>query len=746
MELLTGERYAVASRTPAAAYAGWLLRELGAEVRHASSLDPESVGAFLAGGAAVSADPLSDVVEGTPLIAEAWDGDGRERLRALAAGGRDVIALTPFGLDTSWAARPATALTLQAAGGWMSAVGEPGRDPLGPPGDQALFVGGLFAAIAALAQHASPGIPAPRLADVSLLESIVATLIYDPVAHQYFGLIRQRVGDRFSYNQPTIMTLPCKDGYVSIHAALHSQWLTLTKLVGHPELVSDPRFATLPERAANIRELDTYILPWLASRTRWKVYHELQRNRIPCSANPTLDDVLTSPQLEARGFWRTITTPGGCTLRVPGAPVRVLAEGPAGRADRRPDGPWREGALRVVDLSMGWAGPMVSHILGTLGADVIKVEGHRRFDWWRGSRPPGDDPTLALHERSHVFNSVNRAKRGITLDLTCERGCELARQLIESADVVVENFGAGVLERLGLGYEAVSARNPGLIMLRQPGFGSTGPEAGYVAFGNTIEGMSGLTALLGYEDGPPTMMSNALGDPVSGLIGTTAALAALAARERDGRGRLLECAQLEGFLALMAGELIDYQLTGALPGRVGNRRPHHPPSGTFPCAGDDQWVALEVQDGSQWQALAREIGEPWARDPALTTAASREEHGQELKQALRGWTSSRARDAVVEACGRAGVPASPVNNESEVLALEPLQEAGFWSPEDREVVGFHLYPTLPVRMDGGRPLPARPAPILGQHTAEVLTAMGLDDGDIERLRETGVIGETPPAG
>src|SRR5690606_16894940 len=145
--------------------------------------------------------------------------------------------------------------------------------------------------------------------------------------------------------------------------------------------------------------------------------------------------------------------------------------------------------------------------------------------------------------------------------LATERGCELLKSLVAGADVLVENFGAGVMERLGLGYDVLSADNPGLIMLRQPGFGSTGPAASYLAFGNTIEGMSGLTALMGYEDGPPMMMSNAVGDPVSGLSGSIAVLSALAARERDGRGRLLECAQLEGFLPLVSEELIAYQRT-----------------------------------------------------------------------------------------------------------------------------------------------------------------------------------------
>jgi crotonobetainyl-CoA:carnitine CoA-transferase CaiB-like acyl-CoA transferase len=405
-------------------------------------------------------------------------------------------------------------------------------------------------------------------------------------------------------------------------------------------------------------------------------------------------------------------------------------------------GPWRDGALRVVDLSMGWAGPLAGQILGLLGADVIKVESHIRFDWWRGSRPPGDDPSLALYERSHVFNAVNRGKRGITLNLATPGGNDLAHRLIREADIVIENFGAGIIEKLGLTYERLSADNPGLIMLRQPGFGSDGPEGGYVTFGNTIEGMSGLTALIGYPGGQPVMLSNALGNPVSGLTGTIAVLSALAARERDGRGRLIEAAQLEGFLPLVAESLIEYQLTGVIPHRNGNRRPRHVPSGAFPCR-EGAWVAIEVHSDAGWASLAGLIGEPWAADETLASLPGREAREDELERQLSGWTRAWNRDELVDACLASGVVAAPVLSEGEILSLEPLVESGFWEGEERAHVGFHLYPGLPIRGESGRPEASGPAPTLGEHTTEVLAAMGLGTEELLRLADEDVIGSRP---
>lgn len=745
MDLLANAPIAVASYTPAAAYAGWLLKQFGAGVRHESALDPEGLGAFVAEGASLAISPAIDPRGAGLLITDAPVSKANRASIEAVTDSASVIWLTPWGLESDWAERPATALTLQAAGGWMSGVGEPGGEPYGPPDSQAELIAGLFAAIEAARIVALPDNQRPRLVSIPVAEAVAATCIYDVVAFQYYGRVRERASNRYATSQPVIMTMPCEDGYVGIHAALHPQWKTLCQVVGYPALPSDPRFLGTPERYENRAVLDEeYLFPWLRERSRFEIYHELQRARIPSSATPTTLEVLDSPQLAARQFWHETTTPAGRELRVPGAPARVVAANPPAD-DQRPAGPWQPGALRIVDVSMGWAGPLVSHILASLGADVIKLESHRRFDWWRGSRPPGDDPGLALHERSHVFNTVNRGKRGLTLDLATPRGRDLALELVSSADVVVENFGAGVLEKLGLTYETVSEQNPRLIMLRQPGFGSDGPEAGYVVFGNTIEGMSGLTAITGPEDGMPYMLSNAFGDPVSGLNGTLAVLAALNARERDGRGRCIEAAQLEGFLPMVSEALIRSQITGDPGQRRGNRRPGSEPSGLFRCAGEDAWVAIEVRDDADWHALRKALGEPWTDDPRFTTVSGRELNRAELARLLGDWTAKRTPIDVTDLLASVGVPAAPMNHESELLSSEPFASSAFFVGEEREVVGFHLYPTLPIIADGERAHPSRPAPTLGQHNNEILAGMGLSEAEIDALREDGVIGERPPA-
>lgn len=702
----------------AAAYAAWLLRQYGAAVTHETALDPEGLGAFLGEGARYVGEPALTPAPGVRFITDApVTAVTRAKLEALAAS-TPVLWITPWGLNAGWDERPASDLLLCAAGGWMNAVGNPGREPLAPPGPQPRFAAGLFAAI-----HALSGMGSPGLHVLSMAEAVAATCVYDVVGYQYLGVARERAGHHFAKAQCTLVTLPCKDGFFGIHAALHHQFVKLCEVIGHPELPQDERFAGILARMEHVAELDAYVAGWLAGKTRFEAYHILQRARIPCSPIPTLAEVLDSPQLAARESWHAVTTPAGRALKVPGPPTRVTAESAPAAPGQVAPGPWEPGKVRVVDFSMGWAGPFVSHILSCYGADVIKLESHRRFDWWRGSRPPGDDPTNVLHERSHVFNTVNRGKRAVTLDLSTPEGNALGRKLMLTADVVIENYTAGVIERLGLSYESLARENPGLIMLRQPGFGATGPEADYLVFGNTIEGMSGLTSMIGYDEATnPFQMSNALGDPISGLNGAVAVMAALAARAADGKGRCLEGAQIEGFLPMVSAELVDFQRSGVLPVRKGNSRPGAALAGAFETADDDRWVAVEVPP-SQVGALEAAIGGPVG--------------------GFGAWARSLPRVEVEAALAAHGIPHTPVHNEADVLATELFAANEFFAGSEREVVGFHLYPSLPVHQAGERPAPPRPAPLLGEHNDGVLRGLGLTGEEIAGLRERAVIGEIP---
>src|ERR1700730_2491273 len=230
-----------------------------------------------------------------------------------------------------------------------------------------------------------------------------------------------------------------------------------------------------------------------------------------------------------------------------------------------------DGKVRVLDISMGWAGPLVGQMFAEMGAMVIKVEDTHHFDWWRGSLSMAA-PEMQPIERSAVFNTANRGKRGVTLDLASPRGIEILRRLIKVSDILIENFSPGVMERLGLGYDSVCAINPRMIMISMPSFGSDGPESNARGYGNTVEAMAGVTGLTGYYDGDGQhyTLSNALGGPVAGLAGGCALMVALRERERSGRGQLVEPAEVETVIPFVAEGILEHQFKGKAPLPRGN--------------------------------------------------------------------------------------------------------------------------------------------------------------------------------
>ena len=262
--------------------------------------------------------------------------------------------------------------------------------------------------------------------------------------------------------------------------------------------------------------------------------------------------------------------------------------------------------LKVLDLSMGWAGPLVGQMFAEMGADVIKVEDTHHFDWWRGSLSMAPAEMQPI-ERSAVFNTANRGKRGVTLDLASPRGIEILRRLIKVSDLLIENFSPGVMDRLGLGYDAVSAINPRMIMISMPSFGSDGPESNARGYGNTVEAMAGVTGLTGYHDGDGQhyTLSNALGDPVAGLHGVFALMVALREREQSRRGQLVELAQVETLIPFVTEGILEHQFTGKAPMRLGNRHREHAPHGLYRCGRGDDWIAIASETDLDWRGLAK---------------------------------------------------------------------------------------------------------------------------------------------
>jgi len=404
-----------------------------------------------------------------------------------------------------------------------------------------------------------------------------------------------------------------------------------------------------------------------------------------------------------------------------------------------------DGRVRAIDLSMGWAGPLLGAMLAEMGAEVIKVEDTRFFDWWRGSlsmAPPEMQPI----ERAPTFNTVNRGKLGVTLDLNSPRGIDLVKRLVASADILLENYSPGVMKRFGLDWDVLSSINPRLIMISMPSFGYGGPETNSRGYGNTVEAMAGVTTLTRYHDAEqPYTLSNALGDPVSGLTGTFGVLAALHERNRTGKGQWIELAQVEGVIPLMAGPIIEHQLNGEPPRAIGNRNRDCAPHGIYKCAGENTWIALAAATQEQWRAMTSALGiEHLASDPRFLDPARRKANEDALDAEISRMLSAMTQEDALDRLRNAGVHAAPVNSAAAVLGDPQLAGRGFFVPVERAVVGTHLYPG-PVARFSNTPLRGDlPAPLLGEHNGDVFRrVLGMTDAEIAELEAAGIIGTAP---
>jgi crotonobetainyl-CoA:carnitine CoA-transferase CaiB-like acyl-CoA transferase len=411
--------------------------------------------------------------------------------------------------------------------------------------------------------------------------------------------------------------------------------------------------------------------------------------------------------------------------------------------------------VRVLDFTTAWAGPFTTRSLAFLGAQVIKIEPPGKLDSWRGAvrggvpeRFPDFDPGERPYNRSTLFNTQAHDKLSLALDVTRPGGREVVLGLAREADLVVANFSSGVLDRLGVGYAALSAVNPRISVIEMPAFGAGGPSAKHVGMGLTMEAATGMTGLMGYGDGRPAVTGGTYLDPIGGLHGAAAALIALYQRDASGRGAKIEVAQTEAAAHWIGEFFLERLNAGSAWAPHGNRVPDAAPHDAYPCAGDDEWVAVAVRDDSEWKRLAAVIGrDDLASDPRYASAPGRRQHQDELRPAITSWTGGRAKAQAAALLQAAGVPAAPVNNGRDIAGDPSLRAAGFLVSLEHPEAGRHEYPGLAFRLDRTPGRIRSAAPCFGQHNRFVLSELlGLDDGAIAELYAAGAVADQPVPG
>ncbi|MFB7890651.1 CoA transferase [Microbacterium sp. NPDC056044] len=710
----------------------------------------------------------ADLVVTAAVGAEAQTLGVEPREFAARCPGVPLVAITPFGVTGLRAGEAATDPTLMAMAGWMSVQGASDGPPVGAGGDYVAHLSGAAGALGAVAAllvaEAGGG---GQLVEVRAIDVALGSTMFDATGYAGTGRLRPR---RTTEPGQSWAVFATADGHVSVSSSAARAWVSLWAVVFGEQAVGD-RLARdgQPSDAEDLERLAALI----ATREKRELMELAQLLGHLVGEVASLYDVLELPQLTQRDWFVDIPTcerGDRLVLRAAGAPVRIphlpwagggVAPAP-GAHDDAVDAEWQDGSrpaptatpalltaaslpfagLRVVDLTAGWAGPYTTQLLADLGAEVVKVESVGRTDWVRTARrffTGPDDVVEHLWETSPMFNGVNEGKLGVTLDLTDAECRGILLRLVESADVLVENFTPRVMRNLGLTDEVLRAARHDLVIVSMPGMGREGPWSDFRATALVTEAVAGVTSRCGYPDGVPQVVAQQHADPNAGLVGAFATALALRHRMLTGQGGCIEVAQLEALVTHVGAELLATQLLGAVPPRRGSGVLGAQPSGCFAAAGDDEWIVLSAMDDAEWVALAGILG---GAAPAWTDAEARAAHAEEVT----AWAAARCaeRDAAATAAElrAAGVPAARVASAADVLS-DPLLADAFHVVE-REWVGSWPYPSSPLRLSRTPCAPRTAAPTLGQHNARVLGGLlGVSAEALDAWEEKGLIGNRP---
>jgi crotonobetainyl-CoA:carnitine CoA-transferase CaiB-like acyl-CoA transferase len=696
--------------------------------------------------------------------------DGEARLRRLVAGADVLLVdgtspyeprvpalrpehlvevdLSPFGRSGPYARWRGSDLAVWALGGYLAMTGSPEREPLWLPGSQAELHAGANAAFAALV-----GLYEQRrhgwgqAVEVSALESVLTAHSWLVSSWAACGQVLPRVGNDL---------IRASDGWAYVMRIAPNDELFV--LIDRPDLAAENLTDEVTTWFANIPRIFEAVAGWAEDQTVEHMVDLGQALRV--AVTPVLDaaGVAADPQLAARRWWEDGFP--GQPYHLSASPSRRRGPAPApgehrerevpDAADRRPPygaapcGAPLEG-LRVLEVTANWAGPVVGRFLADLGADVVKVERAAkpatRALWWVG---PDQDQQRQGHNRAMYFNEMNRGKRDVCLDLARPEGREVFLRLVGWADVLIENNSARVMGNLELDWPVLREVNPRLIMVSMSGYGADGPRRDWLAYGSNIETTSGLTSITGYPDGELSRTGLFYADPVSGIHGAVAVMAALEHRRRTGEGQWVELALNECGAAFCAEALLTLGATGVVPGPSANRDPRFAPHGVYPCAGVDKWVAIAVQADEEWPVLARLAGRAdLADDAELVSLEGRWRRHDELDVALAAWTATLEQYEVAWACQRAGVSAAPVLANWQVLPDPHLHHRAFFQPQEHPVVGVYPTPTWPWRFSRTPARLGRPAPLFAEHNREVLAVAGLDEAAVEALYASGATADEP---
>ncbi len=693
----------------------------------------------------------NDVFRGARDEVEA-NPDGEPRLA--------ITTISWFGESGPYRDFNATEATIRALGGLVALTGRAEGPPTVATEGQSSVMAGLAAFIATAAGLFNRKAGSRRFS-VSVHETAVNVAEYEAAVGWEFGQARKRPGvNRFGRNYP-VGIYPTLHGLIGVTIVTPGQWRGICAMLGMPDLAKNPRYAINVDRLAHSHEIDALFQPVWNTRTAADWFELALQHKLPLAIVPDMAELLEQPIHRLRGAFAPVRI-GEAAFEAPTLPQHLTETPPraggtaplAGDDEAvwyrpalknsntlAPAGTLPLSGLRIIDLTMGWAGPTAARHLGDLGAEIIKVEACQYPDWWRGTDLRASFIAEQQYEKIRWFQLMNRNKLGVTLDLTHPEGVALLKRLVADADAVIENYSSEVLRKFGLDYTVLKTVKPDLVMLSMPAFGSDNAWSACRGYGSTLEQASGLPTVTGFADDPPTMNQTAYGDPVGGFNAAAALMVALLHRQATGQGQNIDLSQVECMLPLVAPSIITQSVTGAVPMRTGNRHQVHVPQGCFRCAGNDCWITIAITGDATWVAMANLLGCPELAD---LNAEQRRQRQDELEAKINWWAEKLEPDQAMTILQSYGIAAGVVRQPSELDRDPHLVARGFWHQLDRPFIGMHLHSSSAFREGQDAYEVRRVAPTLGQDNEAILGGrLGLSRHTLDRLAAADVIGTIP---
>ncbi len=728
---------------------------------------------------------LKELVDGTDFLVESFpvgylDSLGLGYPALSKINPRLIMAsISPFGQEGPFSRWKGPDIVPWAMSGYMWMSGEPGHSPLriSHVPQSYLHASAATASGLLLALRHRHLTGYGQYIDTSAQQCPVWMLTHTYAYWEIAGAKLGRGGAYRNFGSVFLRTVwPCKDGYIvfmfaggaigakgqrrvgelTIQAGLGNEWL------------KNFDWDNWDANTARQEEVDTIadaFSRFFKTQTKADILKEALQSGNIMGPVYTLDEIMRNPQLEARGYWQPVVDDRlNTTILYPGAPVK-LSETPwkvkgrapgvgehnrnvftralcerhikpgAGRDGKRP----LEG-IRVLDFSTTILGPSVTRYLTDHGATVLKVESPGHPETSRISTPyAGGAPGL---NRSGYFAVHNAGKLSISLDMANLQAREIARKLVRWADIVIETFTPGVMQRWGMAYEDLRKLKPDIIMASSSLLGQTGPHASLRGYGMVSAAMAGYFELTGWPDGEPIGPYSAYADFVGWNFLLVSILAALDYRDRTGKGQYLDQSHVESAAHFLAPAIFDYQLNGRVASRVGNRDGGAAPHGAFRCAGKDRWCAIAVTSDEEWISFSRVIGSPaWTTDMQFASLAGRKANEDELEKLVEGWTVNHPPEEVMTLMQQSGVPAGMVANAEDLFKDPQLGYRTHFAPLQHAEIGRYHISTSPFKLSRCDSTPRSAAPLMGEHNEYVLREiLGLPDDEIARLIVEGVLG------